>query len=626
MTKPAGADRDLQLSLLRQVEAFRRLDDDVLRQIADTSVYQEVQRGEVLIREGDPAATLYIVLKGRFVVTKGEGKIAEVSLGEPIGELAFFAGGTRTASVIAARNSTVMALSKTAYDDLAERTPDLAKGILRALSQRLVQTIVPRPDTTPRPGRICSVLPGGDGPIDARFADHLRAAFADARDWVVMDETACPADLRGDVAGLTAWVEEQEATGPNMVLLCVHAEGNDIWRKVIVENSDSVMIALEKSAATGPDVPISTLEAEVLGGTLKSNVQLALYRASSHEPTTDTARWLVHRDVALHHHVALDSDRDFARLGRFMRGEALGLVLCGGGSFGTAHLGVALALEKKGYDFDFIGGTSVGAALAAAMAIGVPTRDIMDVCDDLFVTSKAMSTLNIPTHGVLDHTILDRALQHHYGGHNIEDMPINYFAIATSLTHNDEVVMTRGPLWEAVRASTAVPGVFPPFIMEDGEVLIDGGILNNVPINVMRDLKTGPNLIMNFHAPRPWRAKSKYGDFPSRRQALTGLFRRKKRGPRKPTLFGILSRTMVVNSRRMMQHMELGEDVLLNISPLKGMGFMNWKRGRELFNVSHDRMNVAMDQAAERDRRLPGRKIAHLRAAADIINGVEAVD
>lgn len=626
MTKSLGTDRNLQMSLLRQVEAFHRLDDDVLGQIADTAGYKEVRRGEVLIREGDVAATLYIVLKGRFVVTKNEGRIAEVSVGEPIGELAFFAGGTRTANVIAARNSAVMSLTKTAYDELAERTPDLAKGILRALSQRLAQTIVARADVTPRPGRICSVLPGGDGPIDARFADQLRTAFSSVGDWVVMDETACPAELHDDENGMTLWLEEQEATGPNMVMLCVHAEGNDIWRKVIVENSDSVLIALEKTPVSGDDVPISTLESEVLGGTLRSNVQLALYRQSSSEPTTDTARWLANRDVALHHHVALDSETDFGRLARFMRGEALGLVLCGGGSFGTAHLGVVLALEMKGYEFDFIGGTSVGAALAAAMALGVPTPEIMDVCDDLFVTSKAMSTLNLPKHGVLDHTILDRALQHHYGGHNVEDMPINYFAIATSLTHNNEVVMTRGPLWEAVRASTAVPGVFPPFIMQDGEVLIDGGILNNVPINVMRDLKTGPNLIMNFHAPRPWRAKTKYEDFPSRRQALAGLFKRRKRGPRKPSLFGILSRTMVVNSRRMMQHMDVGDDVLLNISPLKGMGFMNWKRGRELFDVSHDRMNKAMEQAAEKDGRLTKQKIPHLKAAAEIINGVEAVD
>ena len=625
MSTTLATNRALQMSLLRNVEAFSRLDDDVLAQIADTARYKEVRRGEMLIREGDVAATLYIVLKGRFVVLKGEGKIAEISMGEPIGELAFFAGGTRTASVMAARNSAVISLSKTAYDDLAERTPELAKGILRALSQRLAQTIVPRADKTPRPGRICSVLPGGDGPIDATFAHNLREAFNPVKDWVVMDETACPEALHDDEAGMTAWLEEQETTGPNLVLLCVHAEGNDTWRKVIVENSDSVMIAVEKTLSGSGDVPISTLEAELLGGTLRSNVQLALYRPTSSDPTTDTLRWLTHRDVALHHHVALDSKTDFARLARFLRGEALGLVLCGGAAFGTAHLGVALALQERGYEFDFIGGTSVGAALAAAMALEIGPKDIMDVCDDLFVTSKAMSTINVPKHGVLDHTILDTALKHHYGGHNIEDLPINYFAIATSLTYNDESVITRGPLWEAVRASTAVPGVFPPFIMEDGEVLIDGGILNNVPINVMRDLKTGPNLIMNFHPPNPWRAKTKYDDFPSRRQALAGLFKRRKRGPRKPTLFSILSRTMVVNSRRMLQHTEIGDDVLMNISTLHGMSFMNWKRGRELFDVSYDRMGKAMEEA-KGDGSIPKGKIPLLKDAADIINGVEAID
>ena len=126
MSKSLAAARSLQLSLLRNVEAFSSLDDVVLNQIADTAGYKTVHRGDMLMREGDVAATRYIVLKGRFIVLKDEGKIAEISMGEPIGELAFFAGGTRTASVMAARNSAVMSLTKTAYDNLAEQTPELA--------------------------------------------------------------------------------------------------------------------------------------------------------------------------------------------------------------------------------------------------------------------------------------------------------------------------------------------------------------------------------------------------------------------------------------------------------------------------------------------------------------------
>jgi NTE family protein len=278
-------------------------------------------------------------------------------------------------------------------------------------------------------------------------------------------------------------------------------------------------------------------------------------------------------------------------------------------------------LQERGYNFDFIGGTSVGAALAAAMSLAIPPREIMDVCEHLFLKSKAMSRLTVPKYGVLDHTRLDNALKHHYGAYNVEDMPLNFFAIATSLTDNDERVLRSGPLWQAVRASTAVPGVFPPFIMEDGEVLIDGGLLNNVPITVMRDLKSGPNLILNFLPPKPWRARTSYEDFPNRGQAIAALFKRAKKGaPRKPTMFSILSRTMVVNSRRLLQHTDIGDDVLLNISTLRGMGFMNWKRGRELFDVAYNRMNDAMTETSDTEGASMPSKIAHLKAASRVIN------
>jgi len=241
-----------------------------------------------------------------------------------------------------------------------------------------------------------------------------------------------------------------------------------------------------EKVATTDDVSPSVLEQNLLDTTLKPNIQLVLYRQETSQPTTDTARWLDNRDVALHHHIALDSEADFARLGRFVRGEAIGLVLCGGGSFGTAHLGVIQALHERGYTFDFYGGTSIGAAMGGSLAIGLSTGRIMDLCEDLFIKSKAMSRFTVPKHSVFDHHRLDTALMKHFGRHNIEDMPINFFAVATSLTDNDVAVMRRGPLWQALRASASLPGVFPPFIKEDGEVLIDGGLIDNDQSQIRR--------------------------------------------------------------------------------------------------------------------------------------------
>lgn len=610
---------DATISLLRSVEGFGALDEAILAKMAAVAQQRHVPRGEVLIEEGQPADNLYIVLRGRFVVLVGQSAIAEISRGEPIGELAFFAGGTRTANVVAARNSIVMSLSRDAYDDLSAATPALSQDILAALSRRLAKTITDSPELRPKAGKVCSIFPGRDAALDSRFSQRLKQAFEDVEGWSVIDETNCPTGAIDDPAALSAWLDEQEAQCGNLVLICTDPARTTAWSKCAADNSDTVLLVVEKVATTD-DVSPSVLEQNLLDTTLKPNIQLVLYRQETSQPTTDTARWLDNRDVALHHHIALDSEADFARLGRFVRGEAIGLVLCGGGSFGTAHLGVIQALHERGYTFDFYGGTSIGAAMGGSLAIGLSTGRIMDLCEDLFIKSKAMSRFTVPKHSVFDHHRLDTALMKHFGRHNIEDMPINFFAVATSLTDNDVAVMRRGPLWQALRASASLPGVFPPFIKEDGEVLIDGGLIDNVPITVMRNLKSGPNLVLNFLTPKPWRTKARYGDLPTRGQAIASLVTPAKKGhPKAPSVMSVLSRAMVVGARRLLKQTDIGTDVLLNISPLRGMSFMDWTRGRELFKTSYAQMSKAMDQVKDIEITASD-PFVRLREAAKTIN------
>ena len=87
-----------------------------------------------------------------------------------------------------------------------------------------------------------------------------------------------------------------------------------------------------------------------------------------------TAAWLAEREVGMHHHVALEDDRDFRSLHRFLAGRALGYVAAGGGGFGPAHIGVFKAFAEHGVNFDILGGASVGAAVLGGFAIGSTPR------------------------------------------------------------------------------------------------------------------------------------------------------------------------------------------------------------------------------------------------------------
>ena len=610
------------IGLLQDIDGFSALAPDVLEQMAEIAQYRDVERGAVLITEGEPADVLYIVLKGRFTVLSGVRAIAQISKGEPIGELAFFAGGTRTASVVAARNSTVMRLTREAYDALAARTPALANGILAAVSQRLVRTIPASPGLRPEAGRVCALFPGAGRVMDATFVAALRAAFDGDPRWSVLEAPTCTPEVANDPRALAKWLAEEEHDRGNLVLVCADPAAHPVWCEVSAQNSDTVMIVTPKGEQ--PDAP-SDLEDKIYQATLPSNLHLVLHRARTDDPTQNTVAWLKGRPVGLHHHIALDEPADFARLARFIRGEAVGLVLCGGGSYGTAHLGAIKALLERGHSFDFVGGTSVGSAMAGALAIGLDPDAIMEQCEDIFLRSKAMSRLTVPRYALLDHHRLDQAFKKHYGAYDVEDLPINFFAVSASLTHNDVSVIRNGPLWQAIRASTAIPGIFPPFVRPDGEVLIDGGLIDNVPMTAMRNLKPGGNVVLNFLPGKPWMVRAKYDDLPTRSQALAGLLSKPKKGvPRYPTAFSVLARAMVVNARKLLRQINPENDVIFNISVLKGMSFMNWRRGRELFETTYNEMQTALahaQDAVEGQGTLAQMERLHL--VAEVINAPE---
>jgi NTE family protein len=223
----------------------------------------------------------------------------------------------------------------------------------------------------------------------------------------------------------------------------------------------------------------------------------------------------------------------------------------------------------------------------------------MGLCEEIFIRSKAMSRLTVPLHSVIDHKRFDEEMRKHYGEHRVEDLPVNFFSVATSLTTNDMHVIREGELWRSVRASSSIPAVFPPVIEDDGEVLIDGALVDNVPINVMRDLKAGPNIVLNFKKGEQWRIHSDYNNLPGRAGAARRILMKRKGDERFPSVVSVLSRTMVITARRLIEATDMGDDVLLEIPTLPRMGFLEWKRGREQFNTAYEAMSRALSETGQ---------------------------
>lgn len=178
----------------------------------------------------------------------------------------------------------------------------------------------------------------------------------------------------------------------------------------------------------------------------------------------------------------------------------LGLALGSGSARGLAHIGVIRALQKYDLQPDIICGTSVGAFMGAAAAHGC--------LDEIATWLSEMSTLDLVRYldirlrassGVADGMRLLEYLRTHFGDPNIEDLGLPFAAVATELQTGREVWLQSGSVWDAARASMALPGMLTP-VLKDGRWLVDGGLVNPVPVSVCRALGADVIIAVNLNS------------------------------------------------------------------------------------------------------------------------------
>jgi NTE family protein len=177
----------------------------------------------------------------------------------------------------------------------------------------------------------------------------------------------------------------------------------------------------------------------------------------------------------------------------------LALVLSGGGAYGAAHVGVLQELDERGIRPGMVTGTSSGALVAAAYAADVPLHAIERAALAFRWSSIARMTMS-PRWGLLDSGALTEAIRRTLGEIPlIEDLPRRFAAVATDIRTRRPVVIDSGPLSVALRASIAVPGLLPP-VRRHGQVLMDGGMVDNVPVNAARHLGASEVIVVRLHA------------------------------------------------------------------------------------------------------------------------------
>ncbi len=573
-----------------------RLSGVHLELIAEHAERRRLARGETLISQGYAPDTMYVVVSGRFhVVLNGHRVIGDIGAGEPIGEVGFFSDEPRTASVVAARDSVVLALTKSAYDTLAVHEPDVPRAILRSLATRLAAATVDHPEMAPKPPRTIALCPAGDAPIPPGIVAQLGTALDHLDPTRTLTHRDLPPGLDAvDEDAIAEWLFCEEAAAGRLLL--VADDPARAWDRVVLRQSDGlVLVAPLEGGAGGDSVPLSSLELYATEAVRPPQRTLVLWREPDAE-IRNTARWLDARPVNLHHHVAMGQAGDIARLARFLNGTALGLVLAGGGALACSHLGVFRAFAEDGVEVDMIGGTSAGAAFAIGYAAGHDVDTGMRIIEDVFVRSGALRRYTLPVYSIIDHHAFDETLRRTYGAKDLADLRLNAFAVSTNLSTDEMMVHRRGAVWEAIRASTSIPAVLPPFIDSAGDAFVDGALMDNVPLGTMQALKAGPNVVVALVANRDWHVDATYASLPGRIELMRRLaFRRAL--PSAPRVADVIARSMMVMSRRLMRETEQNSDLLLVPPMASGIELMDWHLSRQQAAIAYEYTRRMLDEA-----------------------------
>ncbi len=184
------------------------------------------------------------------------------------------------------------------------------------------------------------------------------------------------------------------------------------------------------------------------------------------------------------------------------------LVFSSGGARGIAHIGVIEELERRGYHINAISGTSMGALVGGLYAAGglslykewMLTLDYMDIF--------SLVDFTISGRGLVKGEKVLNEMKKIIPDKKIEDLAIPFSAIATDIINGKEIVFDKGSLYDAIRASVSIPTVFTPFEFE-GLILVDGGVVNPVPINRVKRTKDDLLVVVDVNAMVPYQPKKK---------------------------------------------------------------------------------------------------------------------
>jgi NTE family protein len=537
--------------------------DGALKTLLAESNWFGLPGGVVLDREGENDAALFLVVTGSLgvFVTNPQGQrrlVAHVSAGETVGEMSLIARDHHhSAEIVALRDSELLRISPDGFETLVTRHPKVMMNLMRLLVKRLAATTRNAGDGS-RP-KTFAIVPLQENleaaPVAHRIANALSEMGSRA---AVLDIHACDQSAE--------WFNAFEAA--HDVVFYRGDAPDSSWTHQCLRQADRIFLL----ARSDQPLPLRPLDLPAFKERASGLPELLLLHPSGTRAGLPEHFSLRSGLFESHHHIRAGLTADVHRLARFISGRAVGLVLAGGGARGFAHIGIIKALMEAKVPFDHLGGTSMGAIIAAGLAHEWGVEELTARMRDVFVTHNPLNDFTLPLIALVRGRKASNMLRANFGDIGIEELAKPFFCISSDLTTGRIHEHRDGTLWRALRASVALPGILPPVILR-GHLLVDGGVMNNLPVDVMREHSSGagPIIACDITGEIDLKARDeRYGERP-----WWWLIGQRMQGS--PSIVSILMRSGTVGSEAQRRIVREQADYLIE-PPLPEIGLRDWKK------------------------------------------------
>uniref|UniRef100_A0A8C1NBH3 lysophospholipase n=1 Tax=Cyprinus carpio TaxID=7962 RepID=A0A8C1NBH3_CYPCA len=505
-------------TVVRRVSSF-------VRQIDFALDWMALEAGRAVYRQGDKSDSTFIVLSGRLrsVIMKDDGKkelAGEYGRGDLIGVVEALTHLNRATTVHAVRDSELAKLPEGALNSIKRKYPQVVTHLIHLLGQKILGNMqqVNGPLSGWDAGNpaanlsTVTILPVSEEVPLTAFTLELQHALSAIGPTLLLTSDIIKQHL--GVAALdsvheyrlSSWLGQQEDI--HRIVLYQSDRSLTPWTQRCIRQADCIIIV-----GVGEQEPtVGELERMLESSAVRAQKQLVLLHREDGPPPRGTAEWLNMRSwISRHLHLSCphrvfsrrslpklremyqrvfekppDRHSDFSRLARILTGNAIALVLGGGGARGCSQVGIIRALSEAGIPVDLIGGTSIGSLIGALYA---EERSVSRMTVRARQWAMKITDLTYPVTSMFTGASFNSSISGIFQDKQIEDLWIPYFNITTDITASSMRVHTYGSLWRYVRASMSLSGYLPPLCdPKDGHLLMDGGYINNLPADTARSM------------------------------------------------------------------------------------------------------------------------------------------